>query len=197
MLREARRWIFLQKRRSCQLRFTDLPPRWYSWVAMPAEVCCEYFWILFEIWHRPICQIGVLTRKRCREDPKRLCGPTFDVYHAERDLVSKWHETQHFGAFWPVSLKGFPFPPHTQHKVSEKDIQYFYSAKCSKMALLGPNNMHRFRVKTRIWQMVITCFMHMRGGCTCVKMEPFVLLAFFPQFYSLFRFKIGRFPFKT
>ena len=35
------------------------------------------------------------------------------------------------------------------------------------------------------------------GGCTCVKMEPFVLLGFFPQFYSLFRFKIGHFPFKA
>ena len=64
---------------------------------------------------------------------------------------------------------------------------------------------------------------HSRGGvCTCMKMEPFVLLAFVPQFYSFFCsnlvdlttemeplvllvffspvfcfFKIGPFPFKT
>ena len=32
---------------------------------------------------------------------------------------------------------------------------------------------------------------------TRVKWVPFVLLAFFPQFYSIFRFKIGHFPFKN
>ena len=35
------------------------------------------------------------------------------------------------------------------------------------------------------------------GGCTCVKMEPFVLSAFFSQFYSTVRAKLGHFPFRT
>ena len=35
-----------------------------------------------------------------------------------------------------------------------------------------------------------------RGGCTCVKIERFVLLAFFPLFYTIFRVKIGDFPLK-
>ena len=55
----------------------------------------------------------------------------------------------------------------------------------------------------------IFCFLSARGGgrgsprrwdrgggwCTRAKWAPFVLLAFFPQFYSLLRFKIGHFPF--
>ena len=36
-----------------------------------------------------------------------------------------------------------------------------------------------------------------RGGCTRAKWVPFVLLAFFPLVDSIFRFKIGHFPFKT
>ena len=43
-------------------------------------------------------------------------------------------------------------------KKSKEDIRYFYSAKCLKMALLGPPKLHCFRVKTTIWQMVpVSC----------------------------------------
>ena len=36
-----------------------------------------------------------------------------------------------------------------------------------------------------------------RVPCTRVKWVAFILSAFFPVFYSIFSFKIGRFPFKT
>ena len=57
-------------------------------------------------------------------DPKkRLCWPTFDMYHVKRILMSKYYKIQHLGAFWPVSLTDFVFPQKA--KVSEKDIHYF------------------------------------------------------------------------
>ena len=46
----------------------------------------------------------------------------------------------------------------------EKGTHYFYSAKCLKMALLGAQNINRFRVKTTIGQMApVSCFTHLGG----------------------------------
>ena len=39
-----------------------------------------------------------------------------------------------------------------------------------------------------------TCFIASLADLTTEKKEPFVLLAFFPRFYSIFRVKIGHSP---
>ena len=69
-------------------------------------------------------------------DPKRLCWPSFEIYHVKQILASKDYKTQHVGALWLVSLKGLLFP---QKEKAEKDIHFFYSAKFLKMALLEPH----------------------------------------------------------
>ena len=83
-----------------------------------------------------ICQVGVLTPKRCIFGPKTALGPTFDVYHVKRILVSKYE----FGGIRALSLECPLFCQKA--KESEKDI-HCKNLKCQMLedSLFGARKM--------------------------------------------------------
>ena len=98
--------------------------------------------------NRAFCQVGVLTGQN------GFLGwlLTFGAMSSQ-SCVQMLQNTAFGSILACVSWRLAFFPPKKNAKESEKNTHYFYTAKSLKMAIVAPPRMHRFRVKTPIWQM--------------------------------------------